>query len=616
MTKIDRLAEMFPECITETERDGKLTRAINFDTLRELLSGELTDGRESYEFNFVGKKSARRDAHSKTTKTLRPDRNLSRDFDTTKNLYIEGDNLDALKILQESYLGRVKLIYIDPPYNTGNDFIYRDDFSRTQAAFDAAAGILDDNKNRLRKNSDSGGRFHSDWCAMIYARLEVAKNFLTDDGVIFISIDDHEQANLKKICDEIFGEKNFVAQICVVTNPSGRDYGGVARTHEYILAYRKSELLSLNLITDDKNPFTLFDELGGFELRELRNRNIRFNDQNRPNLYYPFYVDTQTVDEHGLNPISLEPKDGWLKLYPMESQGIKTVWRWGKEKSAANLNVNISAKRKRDGGYMIVEKYREPKKMARSVWTETECRNEQGTLLIKKIFGGKVFDYPKSLETIMRLLEMGTDAESIVMDFFSGSATTAQAVMELNVSDGGRRKFIMIQLPEVTPEKSEARRAGYETICDIGRERIRRAGNKLLETHPELDAGFRVLKVDETNFAELPEITQTTLPGLVDNIKPDRDAWDLLFGALLEMGLTIDLPVTSEELDGFKILRFGEEILACFDKDIPEEIFRELMSRRPKKLIFRDRSFKTSAEKLNALKQFKTFAPDTEVKIL
>ncbi len=620
MTNLDKIAEIFPEVITETEdSDGKLIRAIDFEHLKQILSDELLDGREAYVFNFVGKKKAEFEAHKPIKKTLRPIISASRDFNTTKNLYIEGDNLDALKILQESYLGKVKMIYIDPPYNTGNDFIYRDDFKQDADAFDDAAQVLDDDGNRLL-NRESRGRFHSDWCAMIYSRLLLAKNFLSLDGVIFISIDDHEQANLKKMCDEVFGEKNFVAQITVITNPSGRDYGGVARTHEYILAYRKSELLNINLIRDEENPFNLFDELGGFELRELRNRNIRFNNENRPNLYYPFYVNTEITNEHGLNPISLEKKPNWLELYPMESQGIKTVWRWGKEKALANLNVNILAKRKRDGGYMIVEKYREPKKMVRSVWTEKNCRNEAGTLILKEIFSGKVFDYPKSVDLIMRLIEMSTDAaeNAIVMDFFSGSATTAHAVMELNAQDGGNRRFIMIQLPETTPENSEARRAGFKTICDIGKERIRRVGDKIKAENPAVDTGFRVFKVDSSNFKPIPKVwTPQAIDLFAENIKDDRDEWDLLFGTLLETGLKIDLAVEVEKIGGIKVLNCaGGEILASFDKNIPAEVFRTLARRKPQKIFFRDASFASSADKINALEFFRNFAPDTTVKVL
>ncbi len=618
MTNLEKLAEIFPEVITEAEdSEGNLIRAIDFERFKQIFSDELSEGREAYVFNFVGKKKAEFEANKPIKKTLRPIISESRDFETTKNIYVEGDNLDALKILAESYLGKVKMIYIDPPYNTGNDFIYRDDFTQSEDEFDAATENFDDDGNRLFANKESRGRFHSDWCAMIYSRLLLAKNFLSQDGVIFISIDDHEQANLKKICDEVFGEKNFVAQIIVITNPSGRDYGGVARTHEYIFAYRKSDALKINLITDSENQFVLSDELGGFELRELRNRNVRFNDKNRPNLYYPFYVNTQDADANGLNYISLEPKAGWLELYPMESQGVKTVWRWGKEKAAANLNVNILAKRKRDGGWMIVEKYREPKKMARSVWTEKNCRNEAGTLLLKEIFNGKVFDYPKSLETLMRLIEMGTDENSIVMDFFSGSATTAHAVMESNAQDGGHRKFIMIQLPETTPENSEARRAGFKTICDIGKERIRRAGDKIKKDFPAVDTGFRVFKVDSSNFKPIPKVwTPQAIDLFAENIKADRNEYDLLFGTLLEIGLPLDKNFSEETLDGFKVLNYGGEILACFEKNISAEVFRKLARRKPQKIFFRDASFRSSADKINALEFFRNFAPDTTVKVL
>ncbi len=306
---------------------------------------------------------------------------------------------------------------------------------------------------------------------MMYPRLELLRQFLSDDGAIFISIDDNEQAHLKLICDEIFGANNFVAQITLVSNLSGRDYGGVARMHEYILIYRKSAALKLNLIEDEGGKFKMFDALGGFELRELRNRNVRFNIDNRPNLHYPFYIDTTTADENGLHRISLEPHSGWVELYPLESQGVKTIWRWGKEKSAANLNVNIMAKPMKNNRWMIVEKYREERKMARSVWAEKEFRNEAGTLLLKEIFGEKVFDYPKSLNTLLRILEMATDKDSIVLDAFAGSGTTAHAVINLNAADGGTRKFILIEAKEycrtITAERVK-RVGGTFRYCKLG----------------------------------------------------------------------------------------------------------------------------------------------------
>ena len=341
---------------------------------------------------------------------------LDRKYGGGRNMIIHGDNLLALKSLLPKFEGKIKCIYIDPPYNTGNeDRVYNDAVS------------------------------HDKWLCMMYPRIRLLQMLLADDGAIFISIDDNEQANLKLICNEIFGERNFISQITVAGNPRGRDYGGIARMHDYVLVYRKTLALKLNLIEDDDGKFKSFDALGGFELRELRNRNVKFNDGNRPNLYYPFYVDVAASDENGLHEISLEPKDGRLELYPSESQGVKTVWRWGREKSAANLNINIMAKPMKNGGYMIVEKYREARKMARSVWCDKDVNTEKGTLLVKNIFGGKVFDYPKPVEMIERILSMATDKSSLVLDAFAGSGTTAHAVINLNRADGGNRKFILIE---------------------------------------------------------------------------------------------------------------------------------------------------------------------------
>ena len=627
MNNLDKIAQIFPECITESrDDDGNLTRAVDFDILKEILGEYVSDNPERYQFTWVGKSRARLAAQSPTDKTLRPCPAESLNWDSTENLYIEGDNLDVLKILLESYLHKVKMIYIDPPYNTGNDFIYKDDFTMDEDDYNKQINLFDDDGNRnFKQNNSSNPRFHSDWCSMIFSRLLLAKHFLADDGVIFISIDDNEQANLKKICDEVFGEKNFVAQIIVIANPSGRDYGGIARMHEYILVYRKSDFLNINLIKDEDSEFNLFDEFGGFELRELRNRNVRFNNENRPNLYYPFYVDTKSKDENGLNFISLTPKDGWLVLYPMESQGIKTVWRWGKEKAAENLNINIMAKQKKNGDYMIVEKYRESKKMVRSIWTETEFRNENGTLTIKEIFQGKTFDYPKSVDTLKRLLEMATDKDAVVMDFFSGSATTAHAVMQLNAEDGGRRKFIMVQLPEVCAANSEAAKAGYKNICEIGKERIRRAGQKILAEKglfsENLDVGFRVFKPDSSNMKDVyrtaAELTQEMLTEFVTNIKEDRTALDLLFGYLLKCGVEINKAYTSEQVDGFTIHNYNDgELIACFEENVSRKVIEYIADKKPVRAVFRDSSFATSPDKINANEIFKYRSPDTRFKVV
>lgn len=627
---IERIGALFPNCITETKgEDGKLKKAINFDLLRQMLSDDVLEGDEAYEFTWVGKKAAIVEANKPIRKTLRPCKEESVDWDTTENLYIEGDNLEVLKLLQESYLGKVKMIYIDPPYNTGSDsFVYPDNYTMDKDKYEEGIGVYSEEGLRLfAENNDSNPRFHSDWCSMIYSRLLLARNLLSDDGVIFISLDDNEITNLKKICDEVFGVVNFVGQITVVGNPRGRDYGGIARMHDYILAYKKSPNATLNLIEDENNEFKMFDSLGGFELRELRNRNIKFNKENRPNLYYPFYIHPTEKDNNGLHTISLEPKDGWIELYPLESQGINTVWRWGKEKALANLNINIMGKPMRNGSFMIVEKYRESKMMARSVWWDKDTNTEKGTLLVKEIMEGKVFDYPKPMEMLMRLCEMGTssDSDDIVMDFFSGSATMAHAVMTLNEKDSGSRKFIMVQLPEVCDDSSFAAQAGYGTICDIGKERIRRAGAKIKSDSPmttaSLDTGFRVFKLDDSNMKDVfyapADYDQGLLSMLESNIKEDRTDLDLLFGCLLEWGLPLSMPYTSEKIGGCTVHTYNDgDLIACFDDNIPDEVVKTIARRQPLRAVFRDSSFDGSPAKINVTEVFKLLAPDTRVKVI
>ncbi|NLH02499.1 MAG: site-specific DNA-methyltransferase [Clostridiales bacterium] len=615
---LKKLAELFPGVVTE----GK----VNVDLLRSYVGEEIFKD-EAYEFTWVGKRAAIAEAGRPIRKTLRPCPEESRDWDTTENLYIEGDNLDVLKLLQESYLGKVKMIYIDPPYNTGNDFIYRDDFAKSREDYEEEAGVYDEDGDRLFRNTESNGRFHSDWCSMMYPRLVLARNLLRADGVIFISIDDNEQENLKKICDEVFGISNFIGQITVVANPRGRDYGGIARMHDYIIAYRKSDALEMNLIADEDSTFPFTDSLGGFELRELRNRNIKFNKENRRNLWYPFYVNTSSVDENGLCEIDLEPHEGWFELYPLESQGVNTVWRWGKPKSMANLNVNIKAKPMRNGSYQIVEKYRESRKMARSVWWDKDTNTEKGTLLVKDMFQGKVFDYPKPVEMLIRMVQMGSNDGDIILDFFSGSATTAHAVMQLNAEDGGKRKFIMVQLPEICAEGTEAAKAGYKNICEIGKERIRRAGDKIKAENKDkpgienLDIGFRVLKLDDTNMNDVyyaaADYTQDMLSMMESNIKPDRNDMDLLFGCLLDWGLPLSMPHTHEKIDGFTVHTYnGGDLIACFEERISEKAIREIASRQPLRAVFRDSIFTSSPEKINVFEIFKLLAPNTSVKVI
>ena len=591
---LDALYKIAPSCFTEArdEKTGALRHVVDFKKLRQLLGDNaVEDEPEAYEFTWVGKQAARREAASPINKTLRPVPESSVDWDHTQNIYIEGDNLDALKLLQKSYLGGVKMIYIDPPYNTGNDFVYHDDFHRTQAEEDLEAGNVDELGNRFVKNTETNGKFHSDWCSMMYPRLQLAHSLLKEDGVIFISIDDNEVDNLRKICDEIFGEDNFKSCSIIINNRGGRDYGGIALQHDYIVIYTKSDKGSLNSVEEKNKEFQYYDSLGGFNLMELRNRNVRFNDKNRPNLCYPFYVNPNNVDSNGLMEISLEPHDGFIEVYPAKSNGIQTVWRWGKEEKARkNLNKEIFGKANKNGGFMIVQKYRKTTKMQRSVWDEKEFVNERGTDSVKELFNNKTyFDYPKSPFTIQRVVELGSDHDSIILDFFSGSSTTAQAVMQLNAEDGGHRKFIMVQLPEEIDQNSEAYKAGYKNICELGEERIRRAGKKIKEKlqgaalvavrngkssqgdlfeqgnqqadghkgrtlqADDLDTGFRVFRVDSSNMKDVyfapKDLEPQQLDLFADNVKEDRTELDLLYGCMVDWGVPLSLPLTKETID-------------------------------------------------------------------
>ena len=642
-----KLAAMFPNAVTETiNENGEVVRAIDKDVLMQEIACTVLDGNEErYQFTWPDKKKSVLLANAPINKTLRPVRedetvptgadsggkpycsSGSVNFDTTENLYIEGDNLEVLKLLQETYLGKIKMIYIDPPYNTGSDLVYNDDFSKSTTEYIASSGYLDENGNRLVENLESNGRYHTDWLNMIYSRLRLAKDLLATNGVIFVSLDDNESANLKKICDEVFGAVNFIGQITVVGNPRGRDYGGVARMHDYLFVYKKSPEAVINLIEDSENSFKMFDSLGGFELRELRNRNIKFNKENRPNLYYPFYINPATEDEHGLHGISLEPKDGWIELYPLESQGVNTVWRWGKQKSQENLNVNIKAKPMRNGSYMIVEKYREGRMMARSVWWDKDTNTEKGTLLVKELMEGKVFDYPKTVEMLMKTIEMGTDSDegAYVLDFFSGSGTTAHAVMQLNAKDGGNRKFIMVQLPERTDEKSEAYKAGYKNICEIGKERIRRAGRKIKEDSPlttqDLDIGFRVLKCDTSNMKEVyynpAEYEASLFPRLEDNIKEDRTPEDLLFQVMLDLGVLLSSKIEETTIAGKKVFNVEDNyLIACFDSNVTEETIKAIAKQKPYYFVMRDSSMANDSVATNFDQIFATYSPDTVRKVL
>lgn len=623
---IAKIAALFPNCVTEaSDGHGGIKRAINFELLKQMLSPDVVDGDECYEFTWVGKKAAIVEANKPIRKTLRPRVEESKDWDTTENLYIEGDNLEVLKLLQESYLGKVKMIYIDPPYNTGNDFIYADDFMRSQEEENEQMGMYDEDDNRLFKNTDTNGRFHSDWCSMIYSRLMLARNLLAEDGVIFISIDDNEAFNLKEICDEVFGNGNFVAQLAVQLNPRGRNLDRyVAKTHESVLIYVHDYLNTASILGIEKegkmvDEYNKSDERGAYRLIGLRNRNQAFNPITRPNLYYPLYVNPCT------KAVSTVRTDNFTdEVFPDTPDGVKTCWTWMKKKVESENHL-ITAERTGDEwriyrkDYLVSEDGTTATTLVKSLWTENTINNDYGKKAIKELFGANVMSFPKPPELIKRMVSIGSRSDSIILDFFSGSATTAHAVMQLNAEDGGHRKFIMVQLPEKCDEASEAYKAGYENICEIGKERIRRAGEKIKSESPmttqDLDVGFRVLKLDDTNMKDVyyapDDYDQGMLAGLESNIKDDRTDLDLLFGCLIDWGLPLSLPCSSEQIDGCTVHTYNDgDLIACFDANIPESVVKEIAQRRPLRAVFRDSGFASSPEKINVFEIFKLYMPE------
>lgn len=548
--EMEALREQFPQCF---DASGNFDMAI-FEEL--IKTKDVSIKKEGYALNFLGKSYARYLSNLESETVIVPDE--SNKDNPSENIYIVGDNLDALQHLKHSYAGAIKCIYIDPPYNTGSDgFVYNDKFEFSAKDLAEKIGIEEDEAERILNMQ--GKSTHSAWLTFMYPRLELAKDLLAENGAIFISLDDNESTNCKLLCDLIFGEGNFIGQVTVVANPRGRDYGGVARMNDYLLIYRKSDLCHINLVDDPEGEFTSFDALGGFEIRELRNRNKKFNKENRPNLYYPFYIDESSQDEHGLFNISLEPKDGLVEHYPLESQGVNTVWRWGKEKAQQNLNINIKAKRMRNGGYQIVEKYREPKKMARSVWWEKGTNTEKGTLLVKELFGGKtVFDYPKPIELIQKIIQMGTndETENVVLDFFSGSASTAHSLMQYNLTKETTNSFILVQLDEPVKAGSEAEKAGYKTIDEIGRERIRRAAAKIRADEPEkskgVDLGFKTyyLKTPEKHTLDKIESFNPEFPVGGDDIIAAFGKDTVLATWAIKDGYGFNTPINEIDLKG------------------------------------------------------------------
>ena len=636
-----KLAEMFPNAVTETiDENGEVVRAIDKDVLMQEISCEVVEGNEErYQFTWPDKKKSVLLANAPINKTLRPCREESVDFDNTENLYIEGDNLEVLKLLQETYLGKIKMIYIDPPYNTGNDFVYNDDFTIESGVWSVESGDYDEDGNRLVKNLDSNGRFHTDWLNMIYPRLKLAKDLLADDGVVFISIDDNEVDNLRKVCDEVFGERNFLSLMVTIVKTEGRRYGGFAKTHEQIVIYAKNiDSVILNEVEIEGKNFQFFDENGGFNIQDLRNQNARaFNSTNRPNLRYPFYVDMTDKDKNGFYKVYLEKSENLKEVYPITVNGYKSVWRWGKKEKATRQINDLVAREGSDGVLRIYQKMRKLTEMPKTVLMDKEFISIKGTRELQELIGLGVFDFPKPSRLIKFLLTIGTNENDYVLDFFSGSATTAHAVMQLNAEDGGYRKFIMVQLPEKTDEKSEAYKAGYKNICEIGKERIRRAGQKirneqleirndadsssLVTPNSSLDIGFRVLKCDSSNMKEVyynpAEYEQSLFSRLEDNIKEDRTPEDLLFQVMLDLGVLLSSKIEETTIAGKKVFNVEDNyLIACFDDNVTEEVITEIAKQKPYYFVMRDSSMANDSVATNFEQIFATYSPDTVRKVL
>ncbi len=594
---IEKIESLFPNCVTEARgSNGKIRKAINFDMLKQMLSDEVSSGEEVYEFAWVGKKAAIVEANRPTRNTLRPCKEESVNWDTTENLYIEGDNLEVLKLLQESYLNSVKLIYIDPPYNTGNDFIYHDDFSQSSSEYLETLGVYDEEDNRLFRNTDTNGRFHSDWCSMIYPRLMLARNLLSVDGAIFISIDDNEYDSLKKICDEIFGASNFIANI-VWKRKRGRDNSArwFSKAHEYCLLYAKSK--------DD------FDT-GYLELDEETKKAYK-NPDNDPRGDYRMLGCWARGTQGGVR-YSFTTKDGQLFS--------ERLWLFSKE-NLTKLDREDKLIIRGDNIYRKMFIYENKGKIPETLWDDvSNAANASDE--IKKLFSGIVFDTPKPTPYIRRMIEIASDSDAIIMDFFSGSATTANAVMTLNASDNGRRKYILVQMPEIVAEDSVAAKAGFHNICEIGKERIRRSAEKIKdEIGADIDYGFRVLKLDDSNMRDVyysaDEYNQDMLSMLESNIKDDRTDLDLLFGCLLEWGLPLSLPYSSENIDGCTVHTYNDgDLVVCFDEDISKTVVETIARRRPLRAVFRDSSFSNSPARINVGEIFRLLAPDTRVKVI
>ena len=654
---VEKLAALFPNCVTEgPDGHGGLKKAIDFNKLRQMLSGDVLEGDEAYEFTWVGKKAAMVEANKPTRQTLRPCPEESKNWDTTENLYIEGDNLQVLKLLQESYLGKVKMIYIDPPYNTGHDFIYNDHFKMDKDEYEQQTSMFDEDGNRnFTENTDANPRFHSDWCSMMYSRLMLARNLLAEDGIMFISIGEEEIESLYSICDEVFGKSRHIGTFIWKRRQmvDSRSKSGVSEDHEYMLCFAKESCQRIRGANTDMSKYANPDNDARGLWMSADMTGLATASQ-RPNLHYNI-VNPETGIEYECPPL------GWRYDRKRMNELIRNkeiIWPTGKEGRPRRKKFVKDLQNQYTGFSTVLQ----------------TVFNTQGTRELKMLFDGEdFFDFPKPTDLLKMMIQQGTDSDSLVLDFFSGSATTAHAVMQLNAEDGGHRKFIMVQLPEACDEKSEAYKAGYKTICDIGKERIRRAGAKIQKslqenggnirhlaqnqnpptstyTSPDgqmqfdvptipprwskadesddnqkmadaLDTGFRVFKLADSNMQDVyfapNDYNQDMLSMMESNIKPDRTALDLLFGCLLEWGLPLSMPYRSETIAGCTVHTYNDgDLIACFDENIPRSVVEAIARRQPLRAVFRDAGFTTSPEKINLTEVFKLLAPDTRIKVI
>ena len=665
---IQKIRALFPNAVMEVLRDGTPMLAVDFDILKQEMSNVLVDDKEQrYQFTWPDKNKSILRANTPIAATLRPCKEESVDFDNTQNLYIEGDNLEVLKLLQETYLGKIKMIYIDPPYNTGNDFVYKDDFSQDSEEYLDNSGQYDEYGNRLVQNAESNGRFHTDWLNMIYPRLRLAKDLLSDDGVIFISIDDNEYVNLCKQCEEIFGASNFISTIKVLSNPRGRQSTNYfANSGEYVLVYSQNKDL-VNIIGDLPSQeqiasYNKVDQKGKFRDLGLRKRGSDSRREDSPTLYFPIYFNPTT------NDISLENGDGYITILPKLEDGSDGRWRWSPAKIKADRHLLYCRQVSRNGGleYDVFQKdylSEESRVKHKDFWIEKEINYDRSSEEIRSLFAEKLFDFAKPLYLIKKIINCVINDGDTVLDFFSGSATTAHAVMQLNAQDGGKRKFIMVQLPELCDENIEAYKAGYKNICEIGKERIRRAGKKIneqnnslkavriiqspeqlnvlkalkrnqdaildfIQTQPKedisfeyLDTGFRVLKLDSSNMKDVyyrPEdYKQSLLDMFEDNIKEDRTPLDLLFQVMLDLGKPLSAKIEEKEVAGKHIFVVdSNDLIACFDKDITDEVVKAIAQMKPLYAVFRDSSMANDSVGTNFEQIFATYSPNTTRKVL